>query len=55
MHKDMEFESDLLDYENELVGHEDLIEAQFIWTNSKESKRNNDAKVNKANKWKLKS
>lgn len=45
----------IADYEDKLAGHEDLLEAKFVWTNSKESKRSNDVKVNKANKWKLRS
>lgn len=45
---------EIADFEDELAGREDLIEAQFRLVNPKENKRNKDAKMNKANKWKIK-
>lgn len=45
---------EIMDLDDELTDHESLIEAQFRLVNSKDNKRNNDAKINRINKWKIK-
>ena len=52
--KDVESVNDDEFEDNILLDEDEELEAQYVRGGSKEHKRNNDAKINKTNKWKIK-